>query len=152
MDPNAKAQFYNQLNPLAVKLELEQYPEQIRQQKAKVRDLKRQFDDIDQDRAVRELEILSEITNETDPGTGKAKYSNDKSRQAELAKRTKMDPEYIAAAQKSRNAEMALNQAQDELEMLENKYRSCRYKAEVIAGELRFWAGDEKEENLHQAY
>jgi hypothetical protein len=49
----------------------------------------------------------------------------------------------------SREAEMAVNQAQDELERLENKYRSCRYRAEIIAAELRFWAGKEDEGSVH---
>lgn len=147
-----KEQLYNQINPLAVKLELERFPEQIRNQKSKVRDLKRAFDDVDTDRATRELEILADITGEPDPNTGKAKFSNDKARQAELSKRVKIDAEYISAGMKSRNAEIALNQAQDELDMLENKYRSCRYRSELIASELRFWAGTEKEDNSHQAY
>jgi hypothetical protein len=152
LEQKSKQQLYTQINSAAVLIELDQYPERIRNQKSLVRDLKRQFDDIDQDRAVRELEIMGQITGEPDPATGKAKFSNDKARQAELAKRVRTDVEYIEAAKKSRDAEMKLNQAQDELEMLENKYRSCRYRAEIIAGELKFWAGGEQEENLHQAY
>ena len=142
-----KEQLYNQINPMAVLLELERYPEQIKAQKSLVRDKKRAFDDIDVDRAARENEIKAEIASNKN-------FSNDKARQAELAKQTRTDAEYITAAKKGQAAELALGQAQDELEMLENKYRSCRYKAEVIAAQLRFWAGDEQREDLHsnQAY
>jgi chromosome segregation ATPase len=145
-----KEQLYSQINPFAVKLELDQYPDKIKAQKAQVRDLKQAFNDIDADRANRELELLADITDETDPGTSKAKYSNEKARQAELVKRCRADQDYIAAAKRSREAETALNQAQDELDMLENKYRSCRYRAEVVAAELRFWAGEEAKESVHK--
>ncbi len=144
-----KEQLYSQINPITVKLELDQYPDKIRSQKAKVRDLKQAFADIDADRAGRELEILAEITDETDPATNKAKYSNEKARQAELVKRCRADQHYIPAAKRSREAETAVNQAQDELDLLENKYRSCRYRAEVVAAELRFWAGEEAKESVH---
>ncbi len=149
-----KEQLFNQINPMAILLELERYPEQIKAQKSFVRDLKRKFDDLDVDRAARENEIKADIAGEVDPSTNKAKFSNDKVRQAELNKRIRTDAEYIAAAKMGQAAEMALGQAQDELEMLENKYRSCRYKAEIIAAQLRFWAGDEQKEDLHsdQAY
>lgn len=144
-----KEQLYNQVNPFSVKFELEQYPEKIRNQKARVRDLKQAFNDIDADRAGRELELVAVITDEIEPTTGKAKFSNDKSRQAELAKRCRIDLDYTAAARRSREAEVAVNQAQDELDMLENKYRSCRYRAEIVAAELRFWAGKENEGSVH---
>jgi hypothetical protein len=144
-----KEQLFNQINPAVVLLELEQYPDKIRDQKIQVRNLKRAFDDIDMDRASQEVEILAVITDETDSNTGKAKFPNDKARQAELAKRCKNDPDYLVSAKLSKEAAVALNQAQDELERLENKYRSCRYRAEVIAAELRFWAGKEEEGSVH---
>ncbi len=142
-----KEQLYNQINPAAVLIELERYPEQIKARKSLVRDLKRRFDDVDVDRVARENEIKTDIA-------GNKNFSNEKARQAELAKLILTDAEYIAAARKGQAAEQALGQARDEVEMLENKYRSCRYKAEVIAAQLRFWAGDEQKEDLHsnQAY
>jgi hypothetical protein len=144
-----KEQLYNQINPLAVKLDLERYPDQIRDQKNKVRDLKQSFSDVDAGRASRELEIMAEISDELDSATNKAKFSNEKARQAELVKRCRTDQDYIVSAGLSREAEMAVNQAQDELERLENKYQSCRYRAEIIAAELRFWAGKEDEGSVH---
>jgi archaellum component FlaC len=144
-----KEQLYNQINPFSVKLELEQYPDKIRDQKSKVRDLKQTFGDVDADRASRELELMADIADETDPATGKAKFSNEKARQAELAKRCRADQDYNISARLSREAETAVNQAQDELERLENKYRSCRYRAEIIAAELRFWVGKEDEGSVH---
>jgi hypothetical protein len=144
-----KEQLYNQINPFAIKLELEQYPDKIRDQKSKVRDLKQNFNDVDTDRASRELEIMAEITDTSDPATGKAKFSNDKSRQAELVKRCRADHDYIVSANLSKEAQQAVDQAQDELDRLENKYRSCRYRAELAAAELRFWAGKETEGSVH---
>jgi archaellum component FlaC len=144
-----KEQLYNQINPFAIKLELEQYPDQIRNQKSKVRDLKQTFADVDTDRASRELEIMAEITDTLDLATGKAKFSNDKARQSELAKRCRADQDYIVSANLSKEAEREVNQAQDELDRLENKYRSCRYRSEVVAAELRFWSGKETEGSIH---
>jgi hypothetical protein len=144
-----KEQLYNQINPFTVKLELEQYPDKIRDQKSKVRDLKQTFSDVDADRASRELELMAEISDELDPTTGKPKFSNEKARQAELAKRCRTDQDYNISAKLSKEAQRAVDQAQDELERLENKYRSCRYRADVIAAELRFWAGKEDEGSVH---
>lgn len=144
-----KEQLYNQINPFSIKLELEQYPDKIRNQKSKVRDLKQAFADIDADRASRELELIADIADETDLATGKAKFSNEKARQAELAKRCRADQEYIAAVKRSKEAQRVADQAQDETDMLENKYRSCRYRAEIVAAELRFWAGKETEGSVH---
>jgi hypothetical protein len=150
-DYTNKNDLFRNINPEAVLIELNSYPEQIKNQRNIVRNLKTAFDNVDQERQIRELEIMGDITSEVDQPTGKAKFSNDKSRQVELAKRIKTDIQYNDASKKSRGAETSLNQAQDELEMLENKYRSCRYRAEIIASTLRFWAGDEKEENMHRA-
>jgi len=144
-----KEQLYNQINPFAIKLELEQYPDQIRDQKSKVRDLTQTFNDVDADRSSRELEIFAEINDETDPATGKPRFSNEKSRQAELVKQCRADQDYIVSANLSKEAQRAVDQAQDELARLENKYRSCRYRAELAAAELRFWAGKETEGSVH---
>ncbi|MGD8399727.1 MAG: hypothetical protein PVH64_02150 [Bacillota bacterium] len=144
-----KEQLFNQINPMGVMLELEQYPDKIRDQKSKVRDLTQTFADVDADRASRELEIFAEINDETDPATGKAKFSNEKARQAELTKRCRADQDYLISARLSKEAQQAVDQAQDELERLENKYRSCRYRADIIAAELRFWAGKEEEGSVH---
>jgi hypothetical protein len=147
-----KQEIYMRISPQALHTELAIYPDKIADQKAAVRSAKKNFEDLDQERAVRELEIMSDITGDSDPSTGKARFSNDKARQAELAKRVKVDPEYQAALRQSKDAEMGLNQAQDELERLENKFRSCRYRAELAAAEFRFWGGMEQEENLHNPY
>jgi hypothetical protein len=146
MNIKQKQDIYSTINPSLIHRELDAYPERIANQKSIVRNAKRTFDNADLDRAQRENELLAIITSETESATGKAKYSNKESRDAELKKRCRIDAEYKAATQKSQEAENAWQQEVDKLEQLQDKYKSMRYRAKLAGDELEFWAGEETEE------
>lgn len=145
MNLSHKQEIYDRLNPESLHRMLDSYPEQIRTKKDELRNKKRILDNVELDRQERENEIMAEIRDETNPATGKAVYSNADDRKAELVKRCRKDSLYLERLKVSQAAETQVGQCQDEIEMLENKYKSMRYRATMVAAELRFWSGDEED-------
>lgn len=146
-----KNSIFMRISPQTLLVELMMCPESIAEQKKVVRAVKNEFEEAEEERAAMELEVMGEVTDEQDPVSGKPRYSNDKSRQAELSRRLKSIPSYTVLARHAKAIKSKLGQAQDELDRLENNYRSLRYRAELAAAELRFWAGEEPKETRYTA-
>ena len=129
------------------------YPASIFDKKRALRALRDNFSDADQARALLEANMMSEISDETDSATGKAKYSNEKAREAELIRRKTASVEYQSAMKELRKAGHALSEAQDELEMLQDAFKSTRYVARLVSEELALMASEdtEQEEPLTKA-
>jgi hypothetical protein len=130
------------LNTERQKVQLLDFPDQIYRQKEKIRSLRQVFKDADSERALREADIASEIASETNPDTGKPVYSNAAARDDERLKRLARDPEYQQLLKKVREASMAVESAQDELERIENKFKASRYVTALITEEISLYAGE----------
>ena len=130
---NAK-EILEDLNTERQKVQLLDFPDQIYRQKERIRSLRQVFKDADSERALREADIASEIASETNPDTGKPIYSNAAARDDERLKRLAKDPEYQQLLKRVREASMAVEAAQDELERIENKFKASRYIAALITG------------------
>jgi hypothetical protein len=125
-----------------LKNKLLEFPGLIKAQKQKIRLLRDTFKDADAARAIIEADLATDINAETDPNSGKAKYSNEKARAAELMKRKAANEDFKVADKQARQAGYTLGEAEDELEALQDKYRSYRYVVRLVSAELELMAGD----------
>jgi len=135
-----------------LKSKLRTFPALIKAQKQKVREAREVFNQAEMDRVLEEANLATDIAAEIDPATGKPKFSNDKTRQAELVKRKLTSEDYKIAEQSAKKAEYRLNEAQDELDKLMDEYRSYRYIVALTTQELALLADSEQEENLTISY
>lgn len=131
-----------------LKDKLIELPGRILKKKAVIRDAREVYNNAAQDIAMLEANLAVDIAAETDPNTGKAKYSNDKMRQAELMRRKAAEPECSAAALRLKEAERRLGGLQDELEALQDKFKAYRYVVRLTAEELALLASEEQEEKI----
>lgn len=114
---------------------LAQYPRRIFNARQAVNQARKALKDAELERDTAEAELILLISIETDE-RGKAKFSNQQTRDAELARRKATTPEYVEAAGKVAEAEAEWVAAQDTLQMLLDEYQSARIVARLIASEL----------------
>lgn len=115
-------------------------PRKITQLKEIVRTKREEYLAIEQDRQLAEADIATDIAAEVDPNTGKAKYSNEKTRAAELLRRKAEDEDYQVAERAVRGAKMDHEAAQDQLDELVLRNRNYQVVLNVIAAELNLLA------------
>lgn len=114
---------------------LAQYPRRIYDARQAVNQARKAWKDAELERATAEAEMILLISNETDE-KGKAKFSNQEARNAELIRRKATDPKYLELANKVAEAEAALNEAQNQLQQLLDEYQSLRYMSRLIIAEM----------------
>lgn len=119
---------------------LHDLPAAIRQQQETVAQLRQQLDDARVELETAEAMLITAISEEIDPKTGKPVYSNETARRAALAQRRSSDPAYAAAASKVRELESALASAQADLDLLLNRFTSARKLADLTAARLNLLA------------
>lgn len=115
-------------------------PGKIDAQKTLIRELREAYAEAEQTRALKEAEIMSDIITEIDPNKGKPAFSNETARNAERLRRMAADTEYQQAAKAAKEAEMALNQAQDELQSLYDEFKAVQYVAQIVSYEVALFA------------
>lgn len=116
-------------------------PETIAVQKGVVRKLRDAFQEADLPRKMLELEMIDDIAMEKNPQTGKAIYSNDKMRDAELKRRKAEDEGYQELQRYAKEAERELSAAEDELARLEQRFMAYGKVSEFVAAEMMLVAG-----------
>jgi gamma-glutamylcyclotransferase (GGCT)/AIG2-like uncharacterized protein YtfP len=118
---------------------LHEYPALIRAQQDVVSECRRRVEEaksaVDLARAV----VAAAVLSETD-GNGKPRYSNDKTREAEITRRLASDPEYQAALANLRAAQEEGDAAQFELDRLFNEFAAARAAARVLAAKMNLLA------------
>ncbi|MTI95217.1 MAG: hypothetical protein FH749_06970 [Firmicutes bacterium] len=127
----------------AIKTFLREAPLEIRQRKEDLRSMYEGLQNAEQGLKLAEADLMTDISAETDPETGKAVFSNEKARAAELTRRKAHDPTYLEAQKEQRAAKADYEGAKDELDEIVDKYRSYRVIAELTTAELRLLAGFE---------
>lgn len=140
--------------PIALAMQLEQrlqvdeittrlmsYPEQIARQQEAAQAAKQTVEESKGELQLAESLLMAEIQAAVDPRTGKAMFSNDTARKAELAQRQAGDEQYQTALQRLRDAESALSTAQFELDRLFNEFSALKAIAGMTAGRLNLMAG-----------
>ena len=130
-----------------LKRRLYDFPVQIKGQKAEIRDLRESHNTLQRELKMIEADMAADIAVEKDPNTGKPVYSNKEARDAELERRKWQDPGYQAAALSAREAGYKLEEAQDELDKLQDQYKSYRYVVRLVTQELALFALDEEQED-----
>ena len=115
-------------------------PAKIETQKAKIRQLREVYSEKEQTRALKEAEIMEEINAETNPNTGKPLYSNEKAREAAKLRKMNTDSEYQQVARSAKDAEMAVNAAQDELDRLYDEFKANQFVAQIVGYEVALFA------------
>lgn len=115
-------------------------PRRITQLREIVRTRREEYLEAEQARQLIEADIATDIAAELDPNSGKAKYSNEKTRAAELLRRKAESQEYREAEQLAREAKMNLEAAQDELDEMVLKNRNYQVVLVAISAELNLLA------------
>lgn len=140
--------------PIALALQLEQrlqvdeittrlmtYPERIAQQQEAAQVAKQALKETEEELQLAESLLMAEIQIAMDPRTGKAMFSNETARKAELAKRQAINDEYQKALARFREAESALGTTQFELDRLFNEFSALKTVGSMTAGRLNLMAG-----------
>ena len=130
-----------QFNTQDIKENLLLLPLRIATQKGEVRNLRDSFQEADLPRKMMELEMIDDIAMEKNPSTGKAIYSNDKMRDAELKRRKAEDEGYQEFQRYAKEAERELSAAEDELAKLEQRFMAYSKVSEFVAAEMNLVAG-----------
>lgn len=138
--------FLEHYNTNNIKEVLIHSPETIAYQKEIIRLKKDRFKEADLPRQMLEVEMIDDIMSEINPATGKAMYSNEKARDNELAKRKAESQEYKKLTAQAREVGRELAAAEDELEMLVDKFKAYRYVAALVTAEIGLIAGSLAEE------
>jgi len=128
-------------NTVHIKESLLELPAAIAAQKAEVRRIRDAFQEADLPRKMMELEMIDDIAMEKNPQTGKAIYSNDKMRDAELKRRKAEDEGYQELQRYAKEAERELSAAEDELVRLEQRFMAYGKVSEFVAAEMMLVAG-----------
>lgn len=128
-----------------LKDKLLEFPLQIKNQKAQIRKYREELNAKNQEKAMLEAEFKAAIAAEKDPNSGKAAYGNAEARQAELVRRTSQDERYKQITEEVRRAEFQVAEAQEELELLQDQYKSYRYVAQIVTAELNVYALQEED-------
>ena len=119
-------------------------PGKIEAQKATIRQLREAYAEAEQARALKEAEIMTDIIAEVNLNTGKPVFPNETARNAERLRRMAADEEYQQVARAAKEAEMALNQAQDELQSLYDEFKAVQYVAQIVSYEVALFANAQK--------
>ena len=130
-----------------LKRRLYDFPEQIKEQKKVIRELRNMFKDAERELKMAEADLATDIAAEKDPNTDKLVYSNKEAREAELERRKAKCPNCQDAAKAAREAGYKLEEAQDELDKLQDQYKSYRYVVRLVTQELALFALDEEQED-----
>lgn len=93
--------------------------EEINSKRQTLRTVRQSLSDADLSVKEAEASLLADIMTETLPGIDKAKFSNDKARQAELMSRKRTDPDYISAAYQHKAVREQMESLEDEISSLE---------------------------------
>lgn len=123
----------------AVLDKLYSFPAEIRHQQDALVSARRNLDDARSNLELAKQVVVAGVIEEKN-GDGKAKYSNDKAREAEITRRLAADAGYHSALQAFRAAEDAVNSAQFELDRLHNEFSACKAASRVLAGKLNLLA------------
>ena len=115
-------------------------PGKIDAQKTKIREFREAYAEAEQARALKEAEIMTDIIAEVNFNTGKPVFPNETARNAERLRRMATDEEYQQVARAAKKAEMALNQAQDELQGLYDEFKAVQYVAQIVSYEVALFA------------
>ncbi len=132
------AQFQTQV----LKAKLLELPSQIEAVKKELRQAREELKYAEEDRLQAEMILTAAITAEIDPGTTKAKYSNDTARKAELVNRKYQDEHYKACEEAVREAQVKVDNLQFKLERLQDEYKSYRYVTDLTSREISLYASD----------
>lgn len=118
----------------------DELPRRMTQLREIARTHRETYQQAEQMRQLAEADIATDIAAELDQNTGKAKYSNEKTRAAELLRRRADDSVYQAAERAARDAKYSLEAAQDQLDEVMVRNRNYLGVLNVIAAELNVLA------------
>jgi len=107
------------------------YPADLRRAQEAAAAARRAVEEARGELQLQESILVAEIAAEIDPKTGKAAFSNETARRAELEKRKSASADYQAAAKKLAGAEEALQAAQLTVEQLEREFSAIRHAVDM---------------------
>ncbi len=117
------------------------YPEQIAHKQDELRNTKNVLEQEKAELLFIEQMLMVEITEEQNPTTGKAMFTNDTARKAELAKRIKESKEYQSLLKNHKTLENAAQTVQFDLDRLTNEFSTMKIVAELTTARLNLLAG-----------
>lgn len=112
------------------------YPRRIRDQQEKITALSQGMKAAKSNLMAAEGCLMAVITTTMNPDTNKPTYSNKEARDAALAQKKQIDPEYQAALKQFNDAEEAHNSALFDLKMLEDEFKAHNTVGGMMASKL----------------
>ena len=135
-----------------LKAQLREIPFRLMSQKKIVSQFRQVLEEaqctLDQEEAI----LVSLIASEINLTNGKQVYSNKEARDAELIVRKKNSPTCQAAEANVKAAEQNLNEAQFDLERIQDEFRSLRITAQITCQELALLGLEKEEDNNNELY
>lgn len=117
------------------------YPEEIQNKQVEAQNLKQLEAEAKSELQFAEQMIMAQITEQTNPTTGKAMFTNDTARRAELAKRMRESAEYKEAEKAYREATNAVEAVYFDIDSLTQRFNALRIVAELTTARLNLLAG-----------
>lgn len=119
---------------------LRELPGEIRKQQQALAEAKDCLQEAEEELKLAEGMLVTLIASEKDPRNGKARYSNQAARDAELAKRKASDPDYQTALKAYKQAQQAVDSAKFDLDAKYNEFSAIKAAAEVSGSYMRLMA------------
>lgn len=129
-----------ELNPDGFIKSMMKFPEAIRLQQDTVEQEKQLYRAAKGNLLAVESVLMTGITLELDPGTGKKKFSNAEAREGELEVRKQTDSDYLEAFAAFQKIEEAYNAAQFDLQKLMDEFKAHQIVGEIMAARLNLRA------------
>lgn len=136
----AAEQIINEMNIDQVIDTIYKLPAEIHHQETILSKIKQRLDEAKSNLELEKQVIIAAVISETN-GDGKPRYTNEKAREAEIAKRLAVNTEYQEILLTVREAENAVNSEQFELNRLHNEFSAYKTIAKILTGKLQLMAG-----------
>lgn len=124
-----------------LKAKLLEFPALIQTAKSQTHKVRTALKQAESERAAAEAEITIDVAAEIG-GNGKPRFTNAEARAAEVARRKALDIVYSGYENDVRQAEWDLNEAQSELERLQDEFKAYRYVVRLTTAELALLVDD----------
>lgn len=119
---------------------LQVLPAQIKAQETAVADARRGLEETREGLDLVKQIIVATVAEEKNGG-GKARYSNAEARNAEVAQRLAIDPDYQKAKEVFRASEDEVSQTQFELSRLNNDFGATKIVGQLLAAKMNLLTG-----------
>jgi hypothetical protein len=140
IDTTIKNPILSHLNTAHIKQSLFDFPQQLAMASANLANATELLANAKRNMKMAEVNLIADINSDTDPMTGKPKYTNDKAREAELFKRAALDVDCHLANIDLVEAQGNFTKAELEKTLIQDKWEAMKKIANVVCYEMEILA------------